>query len=178
MKKMTDKRERIVLGGGCFWCVEAALIQVPGVEEVTPGYAGGGTPSPTYREVCGGLSGHAEVALVEYDPDVVSLEGVLAHFFTMHDPTTPDRQGHDVGTQYRSTVLYDSDEQKGRVERFIEGVAGDFKRPVVTQVEPLEAFYPAEDYHRRYFEKNPRQPYCLTVVAPKVEKIRKKLTVR
>ncbi len=178
MKKMTDKRERIVLGGGCFWCVEAALIQVPGVEEVTPGYAGGTTRNPSYKEVCGGLTGHAEVARIEYDPGVVSLEEVLGYFFAMHDPTTPNRQGHDVGTQYRSIVLYDSDKQKERIEKFIEGIADDFKRPIATQVEPLEAFYPAEDYHKRYFEKNPRQAYCLAVVAPKVEKIRKKLTVK
>jgi len=174
---MTDKRGRIVLGGGCFWCVEAALIQVPGVEEVTPGYAGGTTRNPSYKEVCGGLTGHAEVARIEYDPGVVSLEEVLGYFFAMHDPTTPNRQGHDVGTQYRSIVLYDSKEQKERVGSFIESIAGDFSRPIITQVEPLEAFYPAEDYHKRYFEKNPRQPYCLAVVAPKVEKIKKKLTI-
>ncbi|HEY5530876.1 MAG TPA: peptide-methionine (S)-S-oxide reductase MsrA [Candidatus Anoxymicrobiaceae bacterium] len=175
---MTDKLERIVLGGGCFWCVEAALIQVPGVEEVTPGYAGGTTRNPSYKEVCGGLTGHAEVARIEYDPGVVSLEEVLGYFFAMHDPTTPNRQGHDVGTQYRSIVLYDSKEQKERVEGLIESIAGDFSRPIITQVEPLEEFYPAEDYHHQYFEKNPRQAYCLAVVAPKVEKIRKKLTVK
>ncbi len=175
---MAADTEKIVLGGGCFWCVEAALAEVPGVLETAPGYAGGRTPDPTYKDVCGGLTGHTEVVLVEYDPEKITLEELLEFFFAIHDPTTPNRQGHDVGSQYRSTILYDSMEQEERVERFIEGIAPDYEGQIVTQVQPLETFYPAEEYHHKYFEKNPRQPYCVAVVSPKVEKVQKKLAVR
>lgn len=165
--------ERIVLGGGCFWCVEAVFSGIEGILAVTPGYAGGITPDPDYHEVCTGTTGHAEVVMVEYDPGRISPERILEVFFASHDPTTPDRQGNDVGTQYRSIILCTSEGQKSAVERFIDGISGDYDRPVVTQVKPLERFHEAEEYHRRYFEKNPSQPYCRAVIAPKVDKVKK-----
>ncbi|MBU1671357.1 MAG: peptide-methionine (S)-S-oxide reductase MsrA [Actinobacteria bacterium] len=172
---MSDRTETIVLGGGCFWCTEAALASIPGVIRATPGYAGGITPDPTYEEVCRGRTGHAEVVEVEFDPGTVPLEDVLEFFFYTHDPTSPDRQGADVGTQYRSVVLYGSDEQKERVERFMERIADRYDKPIVTEVKPLVAFHPAEEYHQAYFAKNPMQPYCRMVVAPKVDKVKNKL---
>ncbi len=167
--------ESIVLGGGCFWCVEAVYDIMEGVVSATSGYAGGITPNPTYKEVSGGLTGHAEVVKVEYDPDLTSLEAILDLFFQVHDPTTPNRQGADVGTQYRSIILYNSEEQGERVDRYIEQVRDDFVQPIVTQVKPLDRFYEAEDYHQKYFEKNPGAGYCRAVVAPKVEKAARKL---
>lgn len=174
---MSGKTETIVLGGGCFWCTEAALGSIPGVLRATVGYAGGITPDPTYEEVCQGRTGHAEVVEVEFDPGIVPLEDVLEFFFCTHDPTSLNRQEADVGTQYRSVVLYGSDEQKERVERFMEGLAERYDRPVVTEIKALVAFYPAEEYHQAYFARNPMQPYCRTVVAPKVDKVKKKLNV-
>jgi methionine-S-sulfoxide reductase len=167
--------QSIVLGGGCFWCIEAVLLMVEGVTDATSGYAGGATADPTYAHVCRGNTGHAEVVKVNFDPDRVTLEKILDVFFAAHDPTSLNRQGGDSGTQYRSIVLYGSEEQGERVQRFIEGIASDYSRPLVTEVKELGRFYPAEGYHQRYFEKNPRQGYCQMVVAPKVEKIKSKL---
>ncbi len=173
--KMQNKVEKFALGGGCFWCTEAVFDLLKGVKKVTPGYAGGTTVEPSYEQVCGGTTGHAEVVLVEYDPEEVSMEKLLEVFFDSHDPTTPNRQGNDIGTQYRSIILYTSEDQKARVDEFIDRIAGKYSQPVVTEVKALEKFYPAEDYHQRYFEKNPHQGYCQLVISPKVEKIRKKL---
>lgn len=167
--------ELATLGGGCFWCLEAVYELLRGVLKVEPGYAGGHIPSPTYRQVCTGLTGHAEVVQITYDPAVITYRDLLDIFFTIHDPTTPDRQGADVGPQYRSIILYHSPEQKRIAEQAIAEVtaAGLWPAPIVTQLAPLEAFYPAEDYHREYFRNNPEQGYCRVVIAPKVAKFRK-----
>ncbi len=172
---MPAETEKIVLGGGCFWCTEAVFQYVDGVVDVTPGYAGGTSDDPTYREVCRGGTGHAEVIQVEYDPGTVSLEKLLEVFFSTHDPTTVDRQGNDVGSQYRSIVLYNSEEQGARVEEFLARIGPEYDRPVVTEVKPLDAFYPAEEYHRNYYSKNPNQGYCQVVIAPKLAKLESKL---
>jgi peptide-methionine (S)-S-oxide reductase len=171
---MMSKLEKIVLGGGCFWCTEAVLDNLPGVTKITPGYSGGITNNPSYDEVCTGRTGHAEVVMVEYDPVQVSLEELLDLFFATHDPTTPNRQGGDIGTQYRSIILYTSEEQKAAIQSFIDGIRKDYESPIVTEVKPLEAFYPAEDYHQSYYDKNPRQPYCQLVISPKVKKAKQK----
>lgn len=172
---MPPEVERIALGGGCFWCTEAVLDELPGVGRVTPGYAGGTVENPTYEEVCRGDTGHAEVVLVEFDPGVVSLEEVLDLFLATHDPTSLNRQGADVGTQYRSAIYYTSERQGRAVERFMEKAAKGYDRPLVTEVAALGVFYPAEEYHHRYFEKNPGRPYCQMAIAPKLRKARKKL---
>lgn len=166
--------DTIVLGGGCFWCVEAVLKPLKGVTEVVSGYANGETPNPTYREVCSGRTGHAEVVRVTFDPEVISLHDLLVVFFTTHDPTTLNRQGADVGTQYRSGVYYESDVQREAAQAVIEEltVQGVFSDPIVTEIEPLDTFYPAEDYHQDYYARNPAQPYCQAVIAPKVSKLR------
>lgn len=174
---MSIEIDKIVLGGGCFWCTEAVFSMFDGVVKVTPGYAGGKTKDPTYEQVCEGETGHAEVLQVEYDTRKVSLEKLLEIFFKMHDPTTPDRQGADFGTQYRSIILYSTDEQKETIGRFMEGIRKDFDKPIVTEVARLEKFYPAENYHKKYYEKNPTQPYCVFVVKPKVEKIKKEFNL-
>lgn len=165
------KSESIALGGGCFWCTEAVFRRVPGVVDVTPGYAGGFVPHPTYRQVCGGETGHAEVVLVSYHPEEVSLRELLEVFLASHDPTSLNRQGADVGTQYRSIILCTSEEQRRECERFLREAAQRYERPIVTEIRMLEAFYPAEEYHRRYYERNPQQPYCRLVIAPKLEKM-------
>jgi len=172
---MADGLERIALGGGCFWCTEAVMKMVPGVVKVTPGYAGGTTENPTYEGVCGGATGHAEVVLVEYDPEEVSPGKVLEVFFSSHDPTTPNRQGNDIGTQYRSIILYTTEEQQEEARRVIERLSAGLDRPVVTELAPLGAFYPAEDYHHDYYRRNPARPYCRLVVAPKVRKAEKQI---
>lgn len=171
---MQNSHETIVLGGGCFWCIEAVFNTVVGVLRATPGYAGGWAEDPTYRQVCDGATGHAEVVEVEFDPEVISLEEVLEVFFAAHDPTSLNRQGADVGTQYRSVILYNSQEQRAAVESFISRIAKDYDRPIVTEVKELERFYPAEEYHQRYYERNPSQPYCRMVISPKLEKLRRK----
>ncbi len=168
-----DGYESIVLGGGCFWCTEAFFSTVAGVVTVTPGYAGGFVSNPTYREVCDGATGHAEVVEVEFDPRKISLEKILEVFFASHDPTSLNRQGADVGTQYRSIILYADERQKERVETFISRIAGEYDQPIVTEVKRLDRFYPAEEYHHRYFERNPEQPYCRLVIAPKLAKLRR-----
>jgi peptide-methionine (S)-S-oxide reductase len=165
------RRAEIVLGGGCFWCVEAAFEMVEGVTRTTPGYSGGTTSHPSYDEVCGGLTGHAEAVKVEYDPSVVTLEQLLEVFFTVHDPTTLNRQGADVGTQYRSIILYTSEEQRAQVDSYLEEMRPRYSGPVVTEVRELETFWPAEEHHHDYYAKNPRQPYCRVVIAPKLEKL-------
>jgi peptide-methionine (S)-S-oxide reductase len=169
-----ERRESATLGGGCFWCLEAVFDQLRGVEKVESGYAGGTVPNPTYREVCEGRTGHAEVVRITFDPDEIRFRDLLEVFFTVHDPTTRDRQGGDIGPQYRSIVLYESEEQRRETEAVISELASVpvWDAPVVTELVPLTEFYPAEDYHRDYFERNQDQPYCAAVIAPKVAKVR------
>lgn len=163
------------LAGGCFWCLEAVFDQVKGVHAVESGYAGGQMKNPSYREVCNGDTGHAEVVQIRYDPNVVSYQDLLNVFFGIHDPTTLNRQGADVGTQYRSAIFYHNEEQKNTAENVIKslGTQKIFDHPIVTEVVPLDTFYMAEDYHQEYFARNPYQPYCMAVVSPKVSKFRK-----
>jgi peptide-methionine (S)-S-oxide reductase len=168
--------ETATLGGGCFWCIEAVYDDLKGVVDVVSGYSGGRRPNPTYEQVCTGVTGHAEVVQVTFDPGQISYHDILGVFFSVHDPTTPDRQGADIGTQYRSVIYYHSGEQKRIAEEMIaelnaEGIWGD---PIVTEVAEFDVFYPAEDYHQEYFRRNPQQPYCNAVVGPKVAKFRKK----
>jgi peptide-methionine (S)-S-oxide reductase len=167
--------ELATLAGGCFWCLEAIYKDLRGVVRVVSGYAGGHVESPTYREVCEGTTGHAEVVQITFDPTLASYRELLEVFFTIHDPTTLNRQGADVGTQYRSAVFYHTPEQRETAEQVIAemSAAHVWDSPIVTEVAPLDKFYPAEDYHQDYFEKNPTQPYCRAVVAPKVSKFRK-----
>lgn len=164
------------LGGGCFWCLEAVYELVNGVESVVSGYAGGHVANPSYERVCTGTTGHAEVTQVTFDPSVVSLSHLLDIFFTIHDPTTLNRQGYDVGPQYRSIILYHNDEQKAEAEAAIKRVVeqGLYRDPLVTQVEPLDIFYKAEDYHQEYFRSNPGASYCQVIIEPKVAKFRDK----
>jgi peptide-methionine (S)-S-oxide reductase len=168
-------REIATLGGGCFWCLDAAFRQLEGVEKVESGYAGGHQVNPTYRDVCTGTTGHAEVVQVTFDPTVISFRDLLGVFFTIHNPTTKDRQGADVGPQYRSTVLYHTPEQRATAEQVIEELNRGhvWDSPIVTELAPMTAFYPAERYHQDYYANNPNQPYCQIVVAPKVAKVRK-----
>ena len=166
------------LAGGCFWCLEAVYVELRGVERVVSGYAGGHVPDPSYEAVCNGVTGHAEVVQVTFDPAVVSYREILEVFFTIHDPTTPNRQGADVGTQYRSAIFYHSPEQRETAEAVIRELEARrvWDAPVVTQVAPLDVFYPAERYHQEYYARNQRQPYCQVVIAPKVAKLRKEFT--
>ncbi|WP_227375874.1 peptide-methionine (S)-S-oxide reductase MsrA [Haladaptatus halobius] len=168
--------KRATLAGGCFWCLEPAFEELEGVESVTSGYAGGSVEYPSYEEVCSGSTGHAEVVQVTYDPNRVGYDELLQVFFTIHDPTTLNRQGPDVGSQYRSAVFYHDDEQKETAERFIDELeaAEAFDGPIVTEVEPLEAFYEAEGYHQDYYEKNPNDAYCTVNAQPKLRKVREK----
>jgi peptide-methionine (S)-S-oxide reductase len=170
-----DDREIATFGGGCFWCLDAVFRQLRGVVKVESGYAGGTRPNPTYRDVCSGVTGHAEVVQVTFDPSEISYRDLLGVFFSIHDPTTLNRQGADIGTQYRSLVLYHSDEQRTAAEQVMNELTEQklWDDPIVTQLEPLTTFYPAEDYHQDYFANNPRQPYCQAVIAPKVSKFRK-----
>ncbi len=164
------------LGGGCFWCLEAVYELVNGVESVVSGYAGGHVVNPSYEQVCTGTTGHAEVTQVTYNPSVVSLSHILDIFFTIHDPTTLNRQGYDVGPQYRSIILYHDDEQKAEAEAAIKRVTeqGLYRDPLVTQLEPLDIFYQAESYHQEYFRSNPGASYCQVIIEPKVAKFREK----
>lgn len=170
-----NKYEIATLGGGCFWCTEAVYKELKGVVEVVPGFSGGHIKNPAYREVTTGRTGHAEVVNITYDPTLVNFAEILEVFFLTHDPTTLNRQGNDVGTQYRSAVFYHNDEQKAAAEKAIRLLEQDrvYDNPVVTEVTPFEVFYEAEDYHRDYFANNRDQPYCQFVVAPKVDKFRK-----
>jgi peptide-methionine (S)-S-oxide reductase len=163
-------KDSIILGGGCFWCLDAMYKRVQGVTNITSGYAGGTKPSPTYTEVCGGSTGHAEVVEVTFDPSVVSLEVILRIFFEIHDPTTMNAQGGDIGTQYRSVILYKDETQKALAEKIRDEAQASFKDKIVTEIRPIEHFYPAEDYHQDYYAKNPDQPYCVAVISPKLEK--------
>jgi len=168
-------KEVATLGAGCFWCVEAVFQNLQGVDTVISGYTGGAKPNPTYKEICTGLTGHAEVCQITYDPKVISFEEILEVFWKTHDPTTLNRQGNDVGTQYRSSIFYHSIAQKEIAEKYIAQLeaSGTFKNKIVTTLEPLDAFYVAEDYHQNYFNDNGEQPYCQFVVRPKVDKFRK-----
>lgn len=172
--------EQATLGGGCFWCLEAVFELVEGVSAVKSGYAGGHTPDPTYEQVCTGTTGHAEVVQVTFDPSVISYRDVLEIFFAIHDPTTRDRQGADVGTQYRSVILAHSDEQADTARAVIAELErdGTFEGPIVTEVVPLSVFYPAERYHDAYYRRNPSQPYCRVVVGPKVAKFKQRFAHR
>jgi len=163
------------LAGGCFWCLEAVFDDVKGVHSVESGYAGGTTPNPTYRQVCSGTTGHAEVVQITFDPDMVSYRDLLNVFFAIHDPTTLNRQGADVGTQYRSAIFYHNQEQHEMAAELIKELNAQkiWDRPIITEVVPFDEFYQAEDYHQEYFANNPYQPYCQAVVAPKVAKFRK-----
>lgn len=167
--------EVAVLAGGCFWCMEAIFKEINGVLSVQSGYSGGTLPDPTYEEVCTGKTGHAESVMITFDPQVISYTDILEIFFSTHDPTTLNRQGNDVGTQYRSVIFYMDDGQKIQAAGMIKNLEneGRFRKPVVTRVEKFQNFYPAEDYHKDYFSNNPDSPYCMFVIAPKVEKFRK-----
>jgi peptide-methionine (S)-S-oxide reductase len=164
------KNKTAIFGGGCFWCTEAIFKRVKGVTLVTPGYAGGHTESPDYYQVCSGTTGHAEVIKVDYDTDVISYQDLLEVFWQSHDPTTKNRQGNDIGTQYRSIILFQDIEQKRLAEESMAklNTNGMLKKPIVTEIKPLEIFYAAEDYHRDYFANNPNQPYCRAIISPKV----------
>jgi peptide-methionine (S)-S-oxide reductase len=168
-------REITTLGGGCFWCLEAVYDQLKGIEDVVSGYSGGRVSQPNYEQVCTGTTGHAEVVQLTFDPDVVTFRDILQVFFTIHDPTTLNRQGADVGTQYRSAIFYHSPEQKATAEAVIAEItaAHIWDDPIVTEVTPFEVFYPAEDYHQEYFAHNPNQGYCRVIIAPKVAQFRK-----
>src|SRR6266498_4837476 len=172
---MTTNLQTATLAGGCFWCLEAVFDEIKGVQSVESGYSGGSTTNPTYRDVCSGMTGHAEVVQVKFDPEIVSYRDLLNVFFAIHDPTTLNRQGADVGTQYRSAIFYHDDEQKKIAEEVIKDLTAQklWDRLIVTDVTKLDKFYMAEDYHQEYFARNPYQPYCQAVVAPKVSKFRK-----
>jgi len=174
---MSNKTETIVVGGGCFWCSEAIFKIFDGVVKITPGYAGGTTPNPTYEQVCSGTTGHAEVIQIEYDPTLASLEKILDIFFKMHDPTSLNRQDADVGSQYRSIILYTSGSQKETIEKFIGEIQKNYSNPIVTEVKRLDSFYPSEDYHKDYYKNNPLQPYCIFVIRPKIAKIKREFKV-
>lgn len=176
MDNLKKNLESCVLGGGCFWCLEAAFTRTKGVENVVSGYAGGKSTNPTYEAVCGGETGHAEVVEIHFDPSVITYEDILNIFFSIHDPTTLNRQGHDVGTQYRSVIFYMNDEQKKTAEKVMKNLEEEklFGDPIVTQLLPLEKFFVAEDDHQHYFDKNPEQAYCQIVIMPKLIKFRQK----
>ena len=168
--------ELATLAGGCFWCLEAVFEQLRGVSKVQSGYAGGHVPSPSYQAVCTGMTGHAEVVQVAFDPAVINYRDLLGVFFTLHDPTTLNAQGGDVGTQYRSAIFYHDDEQRRAAEEVVRELEAEhvFDDSIVTDIVPLPAFYPAEEYHAEYYRRNPNQPYCRAVIAPKVAKLRSK----
>ncbi|MFQ5579877.1 MAG: peptide-methionine (S)-S-oxide reductase MsrA [Nitrospiria bacterium] len=167
--------EETTLGGGCFWCLEAAFVTLRGVEKVVSGYSGGTVPDPSYQAVCSGTTGHAEVVQVRFDPMVLAFKDLLEVFFTLHDPTTLNRQGADVGTQYRSVIFYHSPEQKNIANEMMNKInaAHIWENPIVTELTPLSVFFRAEDYHQAYYEGNAGQPYCQVVITPKLEKLRR-----
>jgi peptide-methionine (S)-S-oxide reductase len=171
-----ERTETATLAGGCFWCTEAVFLRLRGVHKVVPGYSGGQVEDPTYEEVSSGTTGHAEAIQITFDPDVISFEQLLDVFFQTHDPTTPDRQGYDVGSQYRSAIFYAGEEQREAAERVIQQVnaSGMYPDKVVTEVSPLQAFYEAEDYHRDFYNRNKSYPYCQVIIDPKIEKLYKK----
>lgn len=173
--KKSDSLEVATFGGGCFWCVEAIFERVKGVHKVVVGYAGGDVPNPTYKQVTTGTTGHAEVCQIYFDPSVITYEELLEIFWKTHDPTTPNRQGADVGPQYRSIILFHNDEQRRKAEYYKKRLEEEhvYDKPIVTEIVPLKAFYPAEEYHQNYYAKNPRTPYCSFVIQPKVKKFEK-----
>jgi len=175
LKMDNKKRETAIFAGGCFWCTEAFFTDLKGVEKVTSGYIGGKTENPTYKEVCNGYTGHAEAIKIEFNPDEVAYEDLLEIFFATHDPTTLNKQGADVGTQYRSEIFYTSDEQKTAAENFIKLLTDQdiYGKKIVTKVTKASMFYPAEDYHQDYYAQNPNQPYCSAVITPKLDKLKK-----
>jgi peptide-methionine (S)-S-oxide reductase len=170
--------EIATLAGGCFWCLEASFRRLEGVKEVISGYMGGHTIDPDYKQVCSGETGHAEVIQVHFDPVSISYRDLLEIFFVLHDPTTPNRQGHDIGTQYRSAIFYHSDSQRAAAEQVTREMADNWPDTIVTKIQPAEKFYPAEEYHQRYYDRNPSQSYCMAVVAPKIAKLRAKFASR
>lgn len=172
--------ETITLAGGCFWCIEPLFAALKGVQDAVVGYSGGSTPNPTYQQVCTGATRHAEVVQITFDPQTISLHDLLTIFFTMHDPTTLNRQGADVGTQYRSAIFYRTPEQQQMAKAVMAEIeaAKIWMHPIVTEVTPFSVFYPAEEYHQEYYEKNPRQPFCQAVIDPKVAKFRKLFAAR
>lgn len=170
---MADQLQIAVFGGGCFWCTEAIFLMLKGVSSVEPGYAGGKNPNPSYEAVSMGKTGHAEVIKINFDPLVISYQSLLEVFFATHDPTTLNRQGNDVGTQYRSVVFYADSGQKEQTETLISQLAGDFSDQIITTLEPLTTFYPAEDYHKNYYERNKEKLYCQIVINPKLDKFKK-----
>jgi peptide-methionine (S)-S-oxide reductase len=180
MSERESNKEVATLGGGCFWCLEAVYDDLIGVTSVVSGYAGGHVPNPTYEQVCAKTTGHAEVVQVTFDPAVIPFREILEVFFTIHDPTTPNRQGNDVGPQYRSAIFYHDEAQRETAETVITAfnAAGVWPNPIITELAPFDVFYPAEAYHQNYFSSNPNQPYCQYVVAPKVAKFRKKFSHR
>lgn len=172
----TKTTELATFGGGCFWCIEAIFQRINGVVSVASGYAGGHVENPTYKQVCNGDTGHAEVLQIEFDPKKLSFDKLLEVFWLAHDPTTPNRQGNDVGPQYRSVILYHNDSQKAAAEKSMKAAQSQFKNPIVTEIVPLKKFYKAEDYHQNYFNNNPNAPYCSFVIRPKLKKVLEKLS--
>lgn len=170
-----NQLEVATLGGGCFWCLEAIYNELKGIIKVESGYAGGTVPDPTYKQVCTGTTGHAEVIQITYNPNIITFKEILQIFFTMHDPTTLNRQGNDVGTQYHSTIIYHNKNQKQTAEQVIKEItqARIWNNPIVTQIEPYNIFYKAEEYHQEYYIKNPEQSYCRIIIVPKIAKLRK-----
>lgn len=177
---MSKQLETATLAAGCFWCVEAVFDDLAGVQDVVSGYSGGHTENPTYKEVCSESTGHAEVVNISFDPEELSYRDLLRIFFTVHDPTTLNRQGGDIGTSYRSAIFYHSDDQRQTANEVIDEINAEklYDDPIVTEVTPFDKFWPAEDYHQEYFANNPSQPYCAAVVAPKVAKFRQKFASR
>ena len=172
---LASNMEQAILGGGCFWCVEGAYKRIRGVQSALPGYAGGPRPNPTYKEVCSGATGHAEIVIIDYDPEIISFNTILEVFFTVHDPTQLNRQGNDVGTQYRSCIMPTNEQQKESALAAIETFASVFDKPIVTTIEEAKNLTIAEAYHHDYYARNPNQGYCAMVVGPKLAKVRKKL---
>ena len=172
--------ETATLAAGCFWCVEAVFDDLVGVEDVLSGYSGGHKENPTYQEVCSETTGHAEVVQIRFDPETILFADILRIFFTVHDPTTPNRQGNDIGSSYRSAIFYHTDEQRNAAEEVVAEITAEqlYPNPIVTEITPFDKFWSAEDYHQEYFANNPTQPYCAAVVAPKVAKFRSKFASR
>ncbi|EKD23692.1 MAG: methionine sulfoxide reductase A [uncultured bacterium] len=172
-KIIKEKSETIVFGGGCFWCTEAIFANLKGIVSATPGYAGGTTHNPTYDVVSSGETGHAEVTKIEFNPSIITVNDLLTVFFATHDPTTLNRQGNDVGTQYRSIILYTSEAQERQAREYITSVQDSFSDPIITEIKPFTEFYEAEDYHQRYYEKHKDAPYCQAIIDQKLEKLQK-----
>lgn len=175
MRKITENKfKTIVLGGGCFWCLEAVFNRIKGIEAIS-GYAGGTIKNPSYDQVCSGKTGHAEVVKINYDPTIITLEEILEIFFEIHDPTTLNRQGYDIGTQYRSIILYTNTDEKKTIEEVMKKAEKKWKEKIVTEVKQLREFYIAEDYHQNYFDKNPNERYCRFIIQPKIDKLKKEI---